>query len=287
MNLPRFLVRLALPVVLLAGRGVAAPAAPETTPVELPGAESHVYRTGTPELRLFVVKPAGWTAGDKRPALVFFFGGGWTTGTPAKSVFWAKFAASLGMVGIAPDYRTKGRHDTSPLVAVADARAALRWVQDHAGELGIDPARIVVGGNSAGGHVALWTAIAHAPPGSDAATSPATQPAALVLFSAVSDTSPATGYTPQRFGGEATALSPVHQLDPHMPPVLLFHGDADTLVPPRQALALRDRLVATGNSCELHLIPGGGHNFGQDVPVWQEKSRALMREFFARQRLLP
>ena len=260
--------------------------APEPTPTELPGAETFIYREGPVPMRLFVVKPAGWSASDHRPALIFFFGGGWTTGTPVNSVFWAKFAAELGMVGIAPDYRTKGRHDVSPLFSVADSRAAARWVQDHTGELGLDPARIVIGGNSAGGHVALWTAITHAPPGSDEKESPRVKPAALILFSTVSDTSKETGYTPQRFGEHATALSPVHQLDARMPPVLAFHGDADKLVPLRQATALRDKLLATGNRCELHIVPGGGHNFGNDVPEWQEKSRQLIIAFLKKQGLV-
>jgi acetyl esterase len=265
---------------------LSAQSAPETTPTELPGTEAFVYRA-SPPLRLFVAKPAGWKATDRRPALVFFFGGGWTTGTPANSVSWAKLAADLGMVGIAPDYRTKGRHDVSPLVSVADSRAALRWVQDHAGELGLDPAHVVVGGNSAGGHVALWTAIAHAPPGSDEKESPLTKPAALILFSTVSDTSKETGYTPQRFGEDTIALSPVHQLDAKMPPVLAFHGDADKLVPLRQALALRDKLLATGNRCELHIVPGGGHNFGNDVPEWRGKSRELVIAFLKKQGFVP
>ena len=262
--------------------------APEATPTELPGAEAFLYRDDgtTPPLRLFVVKPEGWRAGDRRPALMFFFGGGWTTGTPASSIFWARFAAGLGLVGIAPDYRTKGRHDVSPLGSVADARAALRWVQDHAAELGLDPMRIAVGGNSAGGHVALWTAITHAPPGSDEKESPRLKPAALVLFSTVSDTSAGSGYTPQRFGEHTTALSPVHQLDARMPPVLAFHGDADRTVLLQQAVALRDKLLAAGNACELHIVPGGGHNFGNDVPEWREKSRELMIAFLKRQRLL-
>jgi acetyl esterase/lipase len=259
---------------------------PETTPTELPGAEAFVYRA-EPALRLFVVKPKGWQATDRRPALVFFFGGGWTTGTPANSVFWAKFAADLGMVGIAPDYRTNGRFGVTPLTSVADSRAALRWVQDHAGELGLNPARIAVGGNSAGGHVALWTAITHAPPGSDDKESPRVKPAALILFSTVSDTTIEKGYTPKRFGENAVALSPIDQLDAKMPPVLAFHGDADKLVPVRQATALRDKLLATGNSCELHIVPGGGHNFGNDVPEWREKSRELMVAFLKKQGLVP
>ncbi len=262
--------------------------APETTPTELPGAETFFYRPdGTPPMRLFVVKPAGWKAGDRRPALMFFFGGGWTTGTPKNSIFWAKFAADLGMVGIAPDYRTKGRNDVSPLGSVADSRAALHWVQEHAAELGLDPARIAVGGNSAGGHVALWTALAATPPGSDPAEAPRRKPAALILFSTVSDTSVAKGYTPKRFGADAVALSPLHQLEPKMPPVLAFHGDADKTVPLGQATALRDALQAGGNLCELHIVPGGGHNFGNDVPEWREKSRELMIEFLKKQGLVP
>ncbi len=273
--------------LVAATAGLAAPAAPETTPTELPGTETFVYRAGTPEpQRLFVIKPVGWKVGDRRGALMFFFGGGWTTGTPASAIFWARFAADLGLVGIAPDYRTKGRNDTSPLAAVADSRAALHWVQVHAAELGLDPARIAVGGNSSGGHVALWTAITPAPPGSAEAESPRRKPAVLILFSTISDTSADTGYTPQRFGANTTALSPIHQLDAKMPPMLAFHGDADNTVPLRQALALRDKLVATGNTCDLHIVPGGGHNFGNDVPEWKEKSRQLIIDFLEARGLL-
>jgi acetyl esterase/lipase len=263
-------------------------AVPVVTPLTLPDAETFVYREdGAATMRLFVVKPAGWKASDRRPGLMFFFGGGWTTGTAANSVGWAKHAAQLGFVGIAPDYRTKGRHDTSPLASVADARAALHWVQAHAAELGLDPKQIVVGGNSAGGHVALWTAITPNPPGSTAAEAPLHKPAALFITSAVSDTSTETGYTPRRFGADTLALSPVHQLDAKMPPVLAFHGDADKTVPLAQSVALRDKLVAAGNTCELHIVPGGGHNYGGDVPEWREKTRTLLNDFLRRQKLLP
>ena len=90
--------------------------APVVTPTTLPGAETFVYRDGKPDpMRLHVFKPKGWTAKDQRPALIFFFGGGWTKGTPERSASYAKWASTLGMVGVAPDYRTKERFDTSPL----------------------------------------------------------------------------------------------------------------------------------------------------------------------------
>ena len=262
--------------------------APETTPTSLPGLETFIFRDLKPEpLRLHVAKPQSWKSTDHRPALIFFFGGGWTSGTPERSATWAKFAASLGMVGIAPDYRTRNRFDTTPMESVSDARAAFRWVEDHASELGINPAQIVVGGSSAGGHVALWTAIEHSPPGSDPALAPKPKPCAVILLSAVSDTSMLAGYTPKRFGQNAEALSTIHQLDPKMPPMLVFHGDADKTVPQRQSLALRDKLVATSNICELVSVPGGDHGFITQLPEWKDKTRDSIKAFLNKQKLLP
>lgn len=265
----------------------AAKTAAETTPTSLPGAETHIYRAGSPEpMRLFVFKPKDWKAEDRRPAVIFFFGGGWSKGTPEKSAGWARHFAKLGLVGIAPDYRTRNRFDTTPLEAVADGRAALRWVEDHAAELGVDGNKIVVGGNSAGGHVALWTAITQTPPGADVQEAPVRKPAALILLSTVSDTSALSGYTPYRFGANATALSPVNQLDAKMPPMLMFHGDADKTVPYRQAAALRDRLVATSNRCELITVPGGDHGFTSQMPEWKDKTFDRIRAFFIEQGVL-
>jgi acetyl esterase/lipase len=262
--------------------------APAATPVTLPGAETFIYRDAKPDpVRLHVFKPKGWKETDRRPAFVFYFGGGWTRGTPERSAGYAKWAPTLGMVGIAPDYRVKERFGTSPLESVADGRAALRWVQEHADKLGIDPRKIVVGGSSAGGHVALWTAIEHTPPGSSTNEAPRIKPAALILVSPVSDTSAATGYTPKRFGENTEALSPVHQLDAKMPPVLVFHGDADTTVTNQQSIALRDKLVATSNICELVPVPGGNHGFQTQLPEWKDKSRAIMETFLTKQGILP
>ncbi len=278
--------RVALGGIFVAGFAAVAARAAEPIPL-LADAETIIYRATTPEpLRLFVVKPAGWFARDQRTVLVFFFGGGWTHGTPERSAEWAKFAVEHGMVGIMPDYRTKERFNTSPLAAVADSRAALHWVQDHAAELGVASNKIIVGGESSGGHLALWTAITATPPGSDPREAPRAQPAALLLFSAVSDTSPETGYTPLRFGDQATALSPLHHLDGVMPPVLAFHGDADRTVPFRESVALRDRLRAGGNVCELVTVPGGDHGFLKQIPAWHDRAEKRVQDFLLKRGLL-
>lgn len=262
--------------------------APEQTPEGLPGAETFVYREARPEpVRIHVFKPKDWQPGDRRPVFLWFFGGGWTTGTPVNAAGWARWAAARGWVGVAPDYRTNGRWGTTPLESVADGRAALRWVQDHAEQLGIDPQRIAVGGNSAGSHVALWTAITHSPPGSSAGEAPRLKPVALVLTSVISDTTKEKGYTPARFGEQATALSPIDQLDARMPPMLVIHGDADALVPQRQSVALRDKLIASGNEITFISVAGGGHNFAGELPEWKAKIGDVFADFLAKHGVRP
>lgn len=259
----------------------------EVTPDQLPGAETLSYRDGTNTMNLFVFKPEGWRPTDRRSALVYFFGGGWSRGTPEKSASWARWAAERGMVGFAPDYRTRGRFGTSPLASVADGRAALRWIATHADELGIDPERMVVGGSSAGGHVALWTAIVGTPPGSDPKEAPTVKPKAVFLSSAVTDTSEETGYTPGRFEEQAQALSPVHQLDANMPRVLMFHARDDDLVHYRTAVAFRDAMVAEGNRCELVTVPQGGHGYSSAFPEWRAEVRSRVASLLGEEGLLP
>lgn len=244
--------------------GVKSPATPEETPLSLPGSEPFVYRQiGRTELRLHVVKPAGWAKGQGRPCLVSFFGGGWNTGTPRTSVKWAEWAASHGLVGIAPDYRTRNRWGGSPEDCVSDGRAALRWIGAHADELGIDAAKIIVEGGSAGAHVGAWTAISAPGPGRDD-PAPPVMPIALLLLNPVSDTKEGGYGGPKRFGDNAAralACSVPDQMPVHMPPTIVFHGTADTTVPYANSVALRDKLVRLGNRCELITFEGLGHSY--------------------------
>lgn len=255
---------LCLSILLTALTLSSALSAEETTSLSLPGSEAHVFRKieGV-ELRLHVVKPKNWKKNDSRPCMVAFFGGGWSSGTPERSIGWARWAASHGMVGIAPDYRTRERFETTPEDCVADARAAVRWVQSHAAELGIDPKKIVVEGGSAGGHVAAWTAIPSQGPGKDD-PAPDILPAALVLLNPVTDTK-AGGYGgPKRFGGNAAralACSVPDQMPAEMPPTIVFHATGDATVPYANSVTFRDKLVSGGNRCELVTFEGLGHSY--------------------------
>jgi acetyl esterase/lipase len=72
-----------------------------------------------------------------------------------------------------------------------------------------------------------------------------------------------------------------------MPPVLVFHGDADTTVTNAQSIALRDKLMASSNVCELVTVPGGNHGFQGQLPEWKDKTRAIIQEFLTKQGILP
>jgi len=237
----------------------------EVTPLTLPGAESFVFKkAGNMELWLHVVKPMDWKATDKRACLVTFFGGGWSSGTPSKSITYAKWAAKYGLVGVAPDYRTRKRFDAKPEDCVADGRAAVRWIQDHAQELGVDPAKIVVQGSSAGGHVAAWTAIPD-PVKPETASDPVPNPppTGLILLWPVTDTG-TNGYGgPKRFGNDearANNLSVTTRMPTKMPPTLVFHGTADKTVKFENSQAFADKMKANENSCELVVFPDAPHS---------------------------
>lgn len=276
----------------LAGALFAAePSPPEVTPMSYPDAETFTVTQpakGDPVL-IHIVKPKDWKPTDKRPGYMWFFGGGFVRGTPDKSIGWARSAARKGMVGIAPDYRVIARWPESDARdGVADARAALRWVQDHADELGIDPKNIVVGGGSAGGGVALWTAITDSPPGLNPDTPPLHKPSLLLLNYPACDTSKASGMRGNRFGKLNTdAYSPLQHLDKVMPPTILIHGDQDTTVPYAHAVALNKALTDSGNECEFITVPGGTHKLTQEMPEWKKKMADLHQAFLEKHGVLP
>jgi len=235
-----------------------------------------IYKTiGDTKLDLTIQLPDGWKPDDKRPAIVFFFGGGWSSGTAKQFENQCRYLASRGMVAMAADYRVKSRQDVKPAACVADAKSAMRWVRANAGRLGIDPRRLAAGGGSAGGHLAA--AVATLPglddPKDDLSVS--CVPNALVLFNPALVLAPIEGAelkgfeskaSAERFGCEPAEISPVHHVKAGVPPTMIFHGKADSTVPYASAELFTARMTKAGSRCELVGAESQGHgyfNFGR------------------------
>jgi acetyl esterase len=113
------------------------------------------------ELPLRLYRPASQRP---LPVLVYFFGGGWVLGTIDTADGVARSLANAsGALVVVAGYRLAPEH---PFPAAADdCYAAVRWVAGHAGEIGADPARLAVGGDSAGGNLAAGVALRARPGG--------------------------------------------------------------------------------------------------------------------------
>jgi len=212
------------------------------------------------ELRLHAFEPEGHTAEDKRPAIVFFFGGGWVGGTPAHFYRQSAHLARRGMVAYCAEYRVRNRHGTTPFECVEDGKSAIRYVRQHADELGVDPQRIAAGGGSAGGHVAACTAVIDGFGEKREKASVSSRPTALVLFNPVIDTGP-EGYGYERLKERYREISPVEHVTNKTPPTIIFQGDADTTTPPGGARTFCQRMKKVGRRCELVEFSGAKHGF--------------------------
>ena len=213
------------------------------------------------ELVMQVFKPEGWSAKDKRPAIVFFFGGGWVSGNTSQFFPQCRDLTHRGMVTISAEYRIKSKHGTPPQACVEDGKSAIRYVRQNAAKLGIDPGRIAAGGGSAGGHVAAATGLVKGFEAKDEDKQVSSVPDLLVLFNPVIDTSVKTGYGGKRLGDDAERLSPLHQVSKTQPPSIIVHGDKDTTVPIDSVRRFEKRSRQVGASCVLYEFEGAGHGF--------------------------
>ncbi len=243
----------------------------KTYPPEIEGAEVYVYRTvGDVKLNAYVFGAVD-KAETPRPAVVFFFGGGWTNGSPTQFEQHCRYLASRGMVAITCDYRVLSRHGTPAKACVTDAKAAIRWVRANAVKLGVDPDRIAAGGGSAGGHLAACTGVIDGfePEGDNSKIS--SRPNAMILYNPALVLAPFGDDNPalksreaelsERMGVAAKALSPIHHVQASEPPTIIFHGEADTTVPFATARDFTTVMKKAGNRCELKAYPGAGHGF--------------------------
>jgi acetyl esterase len=264
-------------------------------PPQMDADRVETYKTvGDVRLNLWIYTPEGHKATDRRPAIVFFFGGGWRSGTPRQFEPHCEYLASRGMVAMAADYRVANRHGVKAKECVADAKSAVRWIRAHAEELGVDPERIAAGGGSAGGHLAASTALV---PGFEDSTEDAnvsSVPNSLVLFNPAVALAPIDGRSPlnpdrvadleARMGVAPEKLSPYHHVKPDAPPTIIFHGRNDTTVTYRSVEQFTEKMKQADNRCTLVGYDGQGHgffNFGRGDNEMHRRTVRAMDEFLA------
>ena len=256
-----------------------------------------VYKElGDRRLTLHLFEPEGHRSGDRRPVYLVIHGGGWTSRTPRYFYPFAKHFADIGMLGISLEYRLLDKRlGTTVFDSVKDARSAVRYLRARADELGIDPARIVVAGGSAGGHLAAGTALFDGIEGTDEQREGTgggepdaipCRPDLLVLYYPVIDTS-AAGYGQEKIGERWRDLSPVDQVKPSLPPTLLLHGTADTVTPFAGAERFHKLMLAAGNEIEFLVHRDGRHGyFLFDLALFAVAMQQT-EEFLGRHGMLP
>lgn len=271
-------------------------------PIRHPGVERlrnlRYGRASALDLCLDLYRPRAASV-EPRPVFFYVHGGGWMIGTKDTQGLPLMFhLAAKGWVCVNVNYRLSP-HATFPDHLV-DLKRALAWLRAHASEYGADPGFVVVGGGSAGGHLAALLALtpndpAYQPGFEDADT----RVQACVPIYGVYDFVEPGGTWHHRellpvlerhimkttLAEEPEAFakaSPLHRVGPDAPPFFVVHGAADTLVPPAEARAfvkaLRDRSRAAVAYAE---IPGAQHAFELFPSVRSQLVRNGIERFLA------
>jgi len=226
--------------------------------------------------------------GERNPALVFVQGSGWQ---PQKiKLYMPKLMAfaRAGYVVVSVEYRYS--EEAGYPAQIQDTRTAIRYVKAHAEELGVDPERIALMGDSSGGHTVLMSGLTDA---ADLDTPEygeySADVAAVIDYYAPTDMSQmfeiaGEGEIPEEVrqnlllyrhaktyeeARELQQLSnPLRYIrkERPLPPVLILHGDEDPIVPFHQSVILFEKLRACGHKAEFYKILGAGHGMGTWIP---------------------
>jgi acetyl esterase/lipase len=223
------------------------------------------------ELALDACRPAG-SGNAPVAAIVLVHGGSWITGT-RDADYWRQVCeatAEAGFAGFAISYRLAPEY-TYP-AAVEDVAAAVEWLREPAqvDRFGIDPARVGIIGESAGGHLGALVGVT----GEGDWTTGSRVSAVASLAGPMDLTSDALAYvSPLQarvalgFLGcddiedcpQTVAASPVRQVDPTDPPFLIMHAEDDPIVPVEQSEVMAAELEEAGVEHELIIVPGSEH----------------------------
>lgn len=205
------------------------------------------------------------------PAIVLFHGGSWVSGNRSQLHSQCRYFAHRGMIAITADYRLLGKDTARKDICITDARSAVRWVKKHAGELLVDSSRIVLGGASAGAHLATMALLNDDLNDPEDGTVSPVNAVALVLFNPAYNTGGPPSMQPFSFPGEK------------FPPTIMFFGSRDKWKSAADSLARK--LVNTGKTVETWVADGETHGFFNMKP-WNLATCALGCNFLISQGII-
>ena len=235
----------------------------------------------TKDLHLTLFLPKDRQPVELRPCVLLIHGGAWVAGSRHQLRWYGRHFAAEGYVAASISYRKLPRHRF--LDSVQDAKAAVCWLKGHAQEYGIDPGRLVVMGNSAGGYLAAMLAATHGMPefekGIDESCDTRVS-AAISMYGALDLEVYREPKSWIRVGGIARRLvgryasdgetegpdafktaSPITYFGKTTSPMLFVQGDADNLVPADVARRSYEILKNNGVFARLITVPERGHAF--------------------------
>jgi acetyl esterase/lipase len=247
-------------------------------------------------------KAAGPNAATLSPGVLMFHGGGWIeTNKSTMSTFYNRFLAH-GFVVCNVEYRMAAKGPDGKFLAssafapaaVEDALTAAKWFADHAAHYHVDPARIVVTGASAGGHLALMVAMA-TPDAKLGPTAPKDfQLAAIVngygpadFVQTLASDSAAKQWLPPsipNWQDIAKQVSPMTYVRKDIPPLLTVIGSTDHGLSANQRLV--DQLKSAGADARIHVVQGAGHGFTTPATAWPDAEKTIF-DFLAEKKIIP
>jgi acetyl esterase/lipase len=228
-----------------------------------------------------------------QPTLIYMHGGFWVAGNKEGAVMNLMPWFEMGWNVVNVEYRL-GRVALAP-AALEDCMCALKWVVSQAKTYNFDVNRLVVTGESAGGHLALSLGMIPESAGLDRECASATQlprVSAVINWFGITDVGDVidgphrANAAMQWFGGLpnrdeiAKRVSPLTYVRAGLPPIMTIHGDADTTVPYPQAVRLHEALKSVGADNVLITIPGGKH--GNFTPEERTRIYVAIRDFLSK-----
>ena len=202
------------------------------------------------------------------PTAILVHGGGWSKGS--KEVFIKPLFQTMSDAGFSwfsINYRLAPTNRYP--AAVEDVETAINWVKQHANEYKVDPKRIALIGESAGGHLVALVGARDGRKLGLAAVVPYYAPCELESLAAAREKEARAASALGAFLGFTEVndaarrllreASPVTYVTKDLPPFLLIHGDKDPLVPYAQSLTMQERMKQAGAVCELYTVAGGAH----------------------------